>query len=75
MKKNLPLLKLCSASILILLLSGCLYPDSELAKNQVPNEDQAGTSSKGSGEVSERDEWVSAHPNKAKMIPPSLKNI
>lgn len=40
MKKNLPLLKLCSASILILLLSGCLYPDSELAKNQVPNEDQ-----------------------------------
>src|SRR5690625_1399094 len=29
-----------SMMIISLLLSGCLYPESELAKNQTPNEDQ-----------------------------------
>lgn len=33
-------LLLCSIFIFTLILSGCLYPQSELSKNQIPNEDQ-----------------------------------
>src|SRR5699024_2971395 len=33
-------IKAISLFILILILSGCMFPDEELSKNKIPNEDQ-----------------------------------
>ena len=50
--------------ILLFFLSGCLYPQGELAKNQVPNEIQLETVQSAVDKYRKKNRWIGTNRNK-----------